>query len=31
MSFVRERVEQTSGYRLRSEIRLVGFGDEDGD
>jgi UDP-N-acetylmuramate dehydrogenase len=29
MTFVRERVEQTSGFRLRSEIRLVGFGDED--
>jgi UDP-N-acetylmuramate dehydrogenase len=29
MRYVRERVEQTSGFRLRSEIRLVGFGDED--
>jgi UDP-N-acetylmuramate dehydrogenase len=29
MAHVRERVEQTSGFRLRSEIRLVGFGDED--
>jgi UDP-N-acetylmuramate dehydrogenase len=29
MSFVRDRVEATSGFRLRSEIRLVGFGDED--
>ena len=30
MDFVRTRVEQSSGYRLRSEIRLVGFDAEDG-
>lgn len=29
MAHVRERVEQVSGYRLRSEIRLVGFDDGD--
>jgi len=28
MAFVRERVETASGFRLRSEIRLVGFDDE---
>lgn len=28
MRIVRDRVEATSGWRLRSEIRLVGFGDE---
>jgi hypothetical protein len=27
MAFVRERVEESSGFRLRSEIRLVGFDD----
>jgi len=27
---VRERVEATSGFRLRSEIRLVGFDESDG-
>jgi UDP-N-acetylmuramate dehydrogenase len=30
MLLVRERVEATSGFRLRSEIRLVGFGEGDG-
>ncbi len=29
MTFVRERVEATSGFRLRSEIRLVGFNEGD--
>jgi UDP-N-acetylmuramate dehydrogenase len=29
MAHVRDQVEATSGFRLRSEIRLVGFGDED--
>jgi UDP-N-acetylmuramate dehydrogenase len=29
MSYVRDRVEQTSGFRLRSEIRLVGFGEDE--
>jgi UDP-N-acetylmuramate dehydrogenase len=29
MTYVRERVETTSGYRLRSEIRLVGFDEGD--
>jgi UDP-N-acetylenolpyruvoylglucosamine reductase len=27
MRVVRDRVEETSGYALRSEIRLVGFED----
>ena len=27
MRIVRDRVESTSGYALRSEIRLVGFGE----
>jgi len=29
MAFVRKRVEETSGFRLRSEIRLVGFDEGD--
>ena len=29
MAFVRERVEESSGFRLRSEIRLVGFDEGD--
>jgi UDP-N-acetylmuramate dehydrogenase len=29
MRIVRDRVEETSGYRLRSEIRLVGFEDDE--
>jgi hypothetical protein len=30
MRVVRERVESNSGYSLRSEIRLVGFGEGEG-
>jgi len=29
MAFVRERVEESSGFRLRSEIRLIGFDEGD--
>ncbi|SRR6056297_3146501 len=29
MTFVRDRVESSSGFRLRSEIRLVGFDDDE--